>query len=199
MNGWDIATAIGTVGAVVVALILGLLEQQRMGRRHQDELSRLEDERTRAEADRDKAVDRAAREVREQQARRVALWTESDLSYRDSHSVFKDARIEEEMLMATDTLVVHNYSDMPIIRILIAAVRDGQIIDAQSLMTLPPGGEYRKTLPSVEIGMEIDSNACYMIFRDAHGRFWTRYSNGDLEEVPVGGQGQQSMDTRLAR
>jgi hypothetical protein len=178
VNGWDIATAVGTVGAVVVALVLGLLEQHRAGQRQEDELRRLGEERTRAEADRDSALDRSAREVREQQARRIAIWTEFDLSYGPEGSP------DEDTPMITEELVVQNYSDMPIFHVLVAGVHEDESTTLGGIAkVLLPGGELRKPLPSVEIGgNELDQDACYVFFRDVHGRFWTRYSNGDLSE-----------------
>lgn len=167
-NVWDILTAIGTVGAVIAAVILGWWEQHRAGARQRDELARLERERDEARVQRDAAEHAEMRRERESQARRVAIWLQDDPGY------FPE-------LMDT-CVVVGNFSDSPIFAVSAAAttsdphdpvfrpiarILPGQILELEE--------KFPADYPTEYSGATIE-------FRDMAGTMWRRTNRGGPPE-----------------
>jgi len=177
-NIWDIATAVGTVATVAVALVLGLVEQHRSGKRQAAELRRLEEERARAESERNEALGRAEKEEQERQARRIAIWTEPGGRVASGED-------GSDQFMRTETLVVQNYSDMPIFYILLVYKNsDGVSEVADSETVLLPGTAIRAQLPEVPFEDERRySDHDYVMFGDVFGRHWIRTMTGELKQV----------------
>lgn len=74
---WQMLGAIATVGAVVVALLLGRRDARLRTRAQEEELSRLETERDEARRRQSRAEHLEAARAEEAQARKIAFWTTS--------------------------------------------------------------------------------------------------------------------------
>lgn len=173
-NIWDILTAIGTVGAVVAAVVLGLREQRRASERQRQELERLERDRADAVAARDRAEGRERRVRHEAQARRIAIWRQDE------------ARWSPE-LPATQA-VVGNYSDEPIFNV------STRIVHADDSESWPR--PWHRILPGQQVFLFHDDRVieegeswrleiqdASVRFRDMSGQEWIRYLDGRLDEI----------------
>ncbi|MFI5697489.1 hypothetical protein ACIA58_36865 [Kribbella sp. NPDC051586] len=151
----DVATAVGTVGAVVVAVWIAVVER-----------GRADKARIAAEQERD-----ALRlDERESQARRIVGWLEDvpGPAFNQSHTV----------------IVVTNGSDLPAFAVSpqayspdAAHARVGEYIPV-----LPPGATVRRDLADLVQGTKTRPYAI-LDFRDAAGRRWQRDETGGLTLV----------------
>lgn len=171
---WDILAALGTVGAVVVALVLGFYENRRSANAQRLELERLERERDDARAERDAQVQRERRERLEAQARRIDVWMEDE---------YRDAEVDDVGHIFTDdvkhVLYLSNYSDMPI-RMILAAQRNGDTWDAiaHSLPVVQPGETIRATVVNWREATDYG-----FAFTDTGGQMWVRSDSGRIYQM----------------
>lgn len=167
-NVWDVLTAIGTVGAVVVALILGLLEQHRAAKRQKAELDRLERERNEAVKRQELAEQRDALREQESQARRVAIWTEP---------LFDPKLVDPRY--APFSIHVTNRSDFPIRMVALGWYRDekwGDVTNPE--MALQPNETVAWRMPVEE--SQPEGTKWSVMFWDSAGRTWLLFLDGKL-------------------
>ena len=153
---WDVLTTVGTLGAVVVALWLGLLEQRRTSKRHQDDINRLQRER-------DEANRAAERQAQERQAKQVAVW---------------DDFVDAPPCGSNHQMHITNYSDAPIMDVAIRLVTGKGATrsagDGYKAVLLPR--EYHDAnVPPELLGDDPNSLPNRLIvwsFRDLAGRYW---------------------------
>ena len=187
---WDILTAVGTVGAVVVALWLGLLEQRRTSKRHQGDLSRLERER-------DEAKGAAERQAQQRQAKQVAVW----FDYVDAPpggSIYQ--------------MHIANYSDAPIMDVVIYLVTgkgSGRSAGSGYKAVLLPREHHDANVSPTLIDGDPDllpSRLVVWEFRDIAGRYWKvdlmgrlLYADGSATEeaIPRGTGNLMDPDEQL--
>ena len=173
---WDIATAIGTVSAVLAALSLGLYDGRVQRKRQAEELRRLETERDQARAARDAAEALEATRIREAQARKVAIWTEDDPKWAPS--------------LPRTVMAVGNFSDAPVFNLVVEFQTHEGPIDFKSIPSLKPGEmrtlEQRNSIIGLPDPRQIPEiiEECVVTFRDVVGIVWTRDLTGALAETP---------------
>ncbi|MGW8565846.1 hypothetical protein [Isoptericola sp. NPDC055881] len=157
---WDIMTAVGTVGTVIVAVVLGLREQRAASR----EIARLEQ-------DRDRAVAAEVRRDREHQARHVAVWRDTD-----PPEIWEWCG-EDLPPEPTHRLWIANQSEMPVFDVT-PCVDDGQ--GATSFEVSRPA-----IRPGESICVDLPGNPhrALWFFRDVPSNEWSRDSGGILDLV----------------
>ncbi|KON72588.1 hypothetical protein M768_13860 [Cellulosimicrobium cellulans F16] len=170
-NGWDIATAIGTVGAVVVALVLGLVEQTRAGRRQKDELARLEAERDEEREGRRQAEEAESRRHAEEHARQVAIWGKRWA-----------AATRTEPGGVTHEATFANYSRWPVFDLYFGLIwtDDGRFQQVAGRDILMPGEERNMMSGTAIVETHSRQSVIALHFRDLNGRWWFRTESGEL-------------------
>ncbi|WP_406051307.1 hypothetical protein [Kribbella sp. NBC_00889] len=161
----DVVTAIGTLGAVIVAVWVAFLE--RAERKSADQA------RLKAEEERD-----ALRtDERESQARRIVGWLEDETLDAKSAYVLGGSRTRT-------VIVVTNGSDLPAFNVSPQAYSPeiATASVAEYIPVLPPGETIRRPLHGV---VEAYNERPYAIleFRDAAGRRWQRDEKGGLSLI----------------
>ncbi|GAB4085942.1 hypothetical protein GCM10028784_25720 [Myceligenerans cantabricum] len=178
---WEIVGAIAstigsaaTVGAVVVALLLGRQEARARAEAQEAELDRLRQERDEARAERDRAEEATLRREREAQARRVVV--------QDVMTVTKGNTEANEVEAG-----VHNFSDMPVFDLaLFCPSQRRQPNRGPQVDALPPGGSRSHSFRGVD-----STSVSYVTFRDAFGLGWERRADGSLRELSVAPRARQ--------
>ncbi|WP_194522356.1 hypothetical protein [Cellulosimicrobium sp. JZ28] len=179
-NVWDILTAIGTVGAVVVAIALGWVEGRRRNRAQKQELMRLEQdrvdavaERLAADAARDRAEGREALLRHQAQARRVAIWRQDEASWAPE--------------IPGTQAVVGNFSDEPIFNISTRVVNaDDSEMFGRTWYRLLPGQQgfvFDTSRFETHDLWKMEIQDASVRFRDMAGQEWIRYLDGRLDEI----------------
>lgn len=194
---WDVLTAIGTVGAVLVALALGLVEQRRAAleqlqsnERQRGELARLAEER---DAARSAQHDQAEREVA-RQARGVAAWFEQVAVT----ATVGGRRIKlyddgSEVRVERPTVTAVNHSEMPVFGVEVHVHTDGDPLSTllEAIPVLAPRAERSWNLKDHSFHWYNELPSVSVTFRDANGISWRRDQDGTLErrapEVPPTG------------
>lgn len=169
-SGWEIAAAIGTIAAAVVAAAIAVLDIPARRRAEADRW-RAEEERRRAEMERDVLLERQRRA----QAARVTARLMT-VPAPQGH-VFGEHTVVE----------VYNASDLPIHSVAFEVwVRDDtsgdQIFGTEHAAVIPPGERHTARLSAEPpnpppAGMLIEAAATFM---DAENNWWRRMDNGLL-------------------
>lgn len=181
---WDVLTAIGTVGAVLVSLIFAFVESRRRGRaeraRDAAEKARLDSESDQARLDRQALIDK------------VAVWLDVILVTPDDASHHDEMPDAEQQLLMT----IHNYSDLPIFDLL-PGFSDGSGIqafahfgehythkDGPVTTHLRPGMAITIRVPDHKPDGRPASGAHGLFtFRDVRGLRWARDWRGEILEL----------------
>lgn len=162
---WDIVAAIGTVAAVVSALLLGLHDSRAQGKRQAEELPRLALERDQARTARDAAEAAEETRNREAQARKVSIWTEDDPGLAPE--------------VPRSIMMVGNYSEAPVFDLNVQFQSHDGPRSFRPIPALWPGG----TTPLDQLDSPGISDwtrppdiveECTVTFRDISGNSWTR-------------------------
>lgn len=113
VSGWEIATAVGTVGAVVIALFVGAIEVFFSNRRHRETIRRLEQDRDEAREAQRIAESRADTEAIWRQARSVAFWSV------DQHEAVVNPFGDPLYHVAKTYWTLENFSDSPVFNVIV--------------------------------------------------------------------------------
>ncbi|MFC4632159.1 hypothetical protein ACFO6V_28210 [Promicromonospora alba] len=180
-DAWEVVAAVAsivgsgaTVGAVVVALMLGRREARDRAEAQRAELERLRQERDEARQERDKAEQTAITRQREAQARRIVL---------------QDVMTVVEGRFGTNEVevTVSNYSDMPVFDLtLFCPHRSSQPNRGPQVHILNPNESVTHLFRHVG-----SSSVSHATFRDAHGFGWERRADGSLHESGVAPRARQ--------
>ncbi|WP_154792484.1 hypothetical protein [Occultella kanbiaonis] len=189
MDGWGIATAIGTIAAAVVPAGLYMLERRERIRERVDR-KRAQvalDNQLRSQAQQAEQRERAEMEA---SVRRVGVWNESEPVVLQDMTQSRGTRTEDQAIV-----YVANRSDDPVHDV--SAWTEGVSGSGAPLMLddwaeLAPGGEATRSYTWQTVAMP-----CWVEFTDVHGRRWARYNNGGVyraentEHVPGAPEGER--------
>lgn len=169
---WDILTALGTAGAVIVALFLGVRDQRRSAQVQRDELLRLERERDEAQTAQRTAEQRDAQREREAQARTVTIWA-------------RRFAIGDQKNM---TLGIANGSSQIITSVMVIVEKsDASRYIALSSQVVEAGAYFAGIALDPDLATEWPkSDRVYVEFDDAAGESWRKFENGSLERAVSG-------------
>ncbi|MBO0919501.1 hypothetical protein J1G42_01520 [Cellulomonas sp. zg-ZUI222] len=158
----DWLTAIGTVGAVVVALAFGIVAERRTRQDRRERAAELE---------------RAREAARRAQALRVAIWGHEDWSPAETEYVTDDSPVSIHIVNASDLPVVH------------VQVPGNPVWAGWSPQSLLPGEAKHVDLTLAELagyeraGHPPDARGrLRVVFTDNAGTTWTRSFTGELWE-----------------
>lgn len=160
---WDVLTGVGTIGAVLVALALGLHQNKASKDRQSRELERLEVERDEARAAQTVAEQSEATRRKEEQARLIGLW------------VVKTPREDVSGSPSSTYLVKFaNYSQAAIFDV--AAFPEVSSDSEASLFSELQPEKHN----SVSFDGGVHEMTFVLTFRDIQGARWRRFQDGSL-------------------
>ncbi len=171
MDGWAVATAVGTIAAAAVPAGLYLLERRERIRERADRerAQRDLDDQLREQA---KRAERRERAELEAQVRRVGIWNGSKPVVVVDPNVSRGTRTEQQVVVH-----VANRSDDPVHDLWVWTEGISEEAPVHGLghrAELAPGDALELS------ARQLVPMPCWIEFTDVHGRRWARYNNGDV-------------------